>query len=510
MYLNYYNMAKTPFHITPDPEFLYLSPSHKEALGAIIYCISKKKGFVSVIGEVGTGKTTIIRSYLARSKRSMVKPIYVFNPSVSFAELLKTIFRELGIEPHNENVYDMVEQLHTVLIREFEQQHNIVLIIDEAQNMPVTTFERLRILSNLETPKEKLLQIILVGQPELAEMLAGKQLRQLNQRLAIRATLMPLSPQDSRDYILFRLAKVTPTPDDIFSNGALKRIIKSAQGSPRMLNILCDNALVAGYGYQQQRITGRIVKQVIADFEGKRRSPFFLWKYASLVGVLILGVSTLAGLHAFSPLDRLSFSHNEHSSDSNPAGIKTTTLPAQPQSIPETVISQNKATPLPGKVGRPRIPAGSTSSEAPAPANPAPANPAPANPTPSKPAPSEPAQAYAARADSAGQNRASMILVSRNEKKAIEPAAINTWPEEIRARKIKDGPTVRTIRNGEYLSQICLDVYGFVNDRIIQTVKENNPHIFDADLIFTGDIIYFPAPLESERIRANYQGGRQR
>lgn len=481
MYLNYYNMARTPFHITPDPEFLYLSPSHKEALGAIIYCISKKKGFVSVIGEVGTGKTTIIRSYLARTQRSKVKPIYVFNPSVSFAELLKTIFRELGIEPHNENVYDMVEQLHTVLIREFEQQHNIVLIIDEAQNMPVATFERLRILSNLETPKEKLLQIILVGQPELAEKLAGKQLRQLNQRLAIRATLLPLSPRDSRDYILFRLAKVTPTPNDIFSNGALKRIIKAAQGSPRMLNILCDNALVAGFGYQQQRITGRIVKQVIADFEGKRRSPFFFWKHALLFGVLILGVGTLAGLHAFSPLARFSFSDNELSSGSNPAGNNTTTLPAQPQSLQETAISQNKAAPPPGKVSRPRVPAdGSTSSEAPAPA------------------------------DSAGQNRASMILVSRKEKKPAEPAAIKTWPEEIRARKIKDGTTVRTIRKGEYLSQVCLDVYGFVNDRIIQAVKDNNPHIFDADLIFTGDIIYFPAPLESERIRANYQGGRQR
>jgi general secretion pathway protein A len=511
MYLNYYNMAKAPFHITPDPEFLYLSPSHKEALGAIIYCISKKKGFVSVIGEVGTGKTTIIRSYLARSNRNVVKPIYVFNPSVRFSELLKTIFQELGVEPCNENVYDMVQQLHTVLIGEYEQKHNIVLIIDEAQNMPIATFERLRILSNLETPKDKLLQIILVGQPELAEKLAGKELRQLNQRLAIRATLWPLSPRESRDYILFRLSKVTPSPHGIFSNGALKRIIRAAQGSPRMLNILCDNALVAGYGYQEQRITGAIAKQVIADFEGRGRRPrFFFLKYAPLFGLFILGVTFLGGLHAFLPLARFSFGQNEQIPANGPAELESATLQTKPQSGPAPDLSQNEAAapPPPLEDGGQVMPAGSTDSEVVISAE--------SNDPEAVISAGDTGPEVPVATDSTGQDRASMILVSRDEKKPADKPSMSNLPEVKRVdivsfspppEKIKDGATVRTIKQGEYLSRICLDIYGFVDSRTIQAIKEKNPQILDPDLIFTGDTIIFPFPLTSEGRRSDYQGG---
>ncbi len=341
MYLNFYNMEKAPFHITPDPEFLFLSPSHKEALGSIIYCIANKKGFASVIGEVGTGKTTVVRSYLSRSNRQKVKPIYVFNPSVTFAELLKTIFQELGVTPHNENLYDMLQQLHIVLIREYELGRNIVLIIDEAQNMAISTFEQLRILSNLETPKDKLLQIILVGQPELAEKLAGKELRQLNQRLAIRATLRPLSPDKSRDYILFRLAKVTHSPKEIFTPGALKKIIRAAKGSPRMLNILCDNALVAGFGYQEKKISGKIAKQVIADFEGKERFTVLNWKHASILGAFLLTAFTMNEMLAFPAFTNLGFGRNERSTP-NIGMTQAAKKPSRelPLSFPEKEFSE--------------------------------------------------------------------------------------------------------------------------------------------------------------------------
>ncbi|MEN8134260.1 MAG: AAA family ATPase [Thermodesulfobacteriota bacterium] len=430
MYVNFYNMKKAPFHITPDPEFLYLSPSHKEALGAIIYCIEKRKGFVSVFGEVGTGKTTIVRSYLAKSDRNRIKPIYLFNPSVTFAELLKTVFQELGVEPHNDSVYDMVRQLHTLLIKQYRQGRNIVLIIDEAQNMPVATFEQLRILSNLETPKAKLLQIILVGQPELAEKLAGKELRQLNQRLAIRATLLPLSAKESLDYVLFRLSKVTPSPRDIFTTGALKKIIKAAQGLPRMLNILCDNALIAGFGYKEKRITGSIVKQVIADFEGKGRTSFLTWKYASLFGAFLLSVTALHEMHAFLPSTQYSLGLIEQRpATSRLAQIETKALREQLLPAPEIDRSENVV-------------------------------------------------------------EISSVPEKDHDNFVVSPHS----PIEI-----KPGSITRTVKRGEYLSQICLDMYGFVNGQIIQAVKEKNPRIFDADLIFIGDTIFFPELLIAGR-----------
>lgn len=468
MYVNFFDMKKAPFHITPDPEFLFLSPSHKEALGAIIYCIAKRKGFVSVIGEVGTGKTTIVRSYLAKSDRNRVKPIYVFNPAVTFAELLKTIFQELGVKPHNDSVYDTVQQLHTVLIQEYEQHRNIVLIIDEAQNMPVRTFEQLRILSNLETTKEKLLQIILVGQPELAEKLAGKELRQLNQRLAIRATLSSLSPKESRNYILFRLAKVTSSPRDIFTPGALKRIIKAAQGSPRMLNILCDNALIAGFGYKAEQITGSIARQVIADFKGQGRPPFFSWKYAAIFGAFLLSVATLNGMNAV-PLVQFSFGRNEPL-DTTGRRAQIATMAAQEQSLsaPEMNRSNNG-------VKAPHLSIKMVERETP----------------------------YSGSTGTIGRGKSPII----NALSLTEEDQNEFVPSSSPPRAIKYRSTTRTVKKGEYLSQICFDMYGFVNDQIIKVVKEKNPHISDADLIFIGDTIFFPELLKSERRQTDSQGG---
>jgi nucleoside-triphosphatase THEP1 len=166
MYLSFYHLKKEPFHITPDPEFLFLSPSHKEALGSVIYGIEKRKGFVAITGEVGVGKTTILRSYLDRAELERLKIIYVFNPNVSFQGLLKTISRELGFTLRADDTYEMVNQLQEILIEMYWRNQFVVLIIDEAQNMPIDTLENLRMLSNLETSKDKLIQILLVGQPE--------------------------------------------------------------------------------------------------------------------------------------------------------------------------------------------------------------------------------------------------------------------------------------------------------------------------------------------------------
>ena len=169
MYLTFYNLKKQPFHITPDPEFLYLSPSHKEALAAIVYGIEERKGFVAIIGAVGVGKTTILRSYLEKAEKNRLKVIYVFNSKLTFEGLLRTIFQEMGLQMETNDPMEMINRLYGVLIEEYRQGNTVVLIVDEAQNMPVDTLESLRMISNLETSKDKLIQIVLAGQPQLAE-----------------------------------------------------------------------------------------------------------------------------------------------------------------------------------------------------------------------------------------------------------------------------------------------------------------------------------------------------
>lgn len=265
MYLSHYNLAREPFGVTPDPEFLYLSPTHKEALAAVIYGIRERKGFICVTGEVGTGKTTILRAALQRLDPERERPIYIFHANLSFKELLKNIFYELGVDDLPADTDDMVRKLHEILIQEYAADRNIFLVIDEAQNMPMKTLENLRMLSNIETTKDKLLQIILVGQPELDRKLQRYELRQLRQRLAVRAVVKPLSPDESVEYIKHRLIRADAPRVWIFTEGAKKLIVDHARGNPRLINIMCDNALVCGFGYQKKVVTSAMVEEVIRD-----------------------------------------------------------------------------------------------------------------------------------------------------------------------------------------------------------------------------------------------------
>ena len=286
MYLKYYKLRREPFGLTPDPDFFYLSPSHKEAVAAIVYGVQKRKGFVAVTGEVGTGKTTVLREVLARANRKIVKPIYVFHADLSFTALLKTVFRELGTTVESDDPHDMVRKLHEVLVDEYRRGNVVVLIIDECQNMPVTTLENLRMLSNLETTKDKLVQIVLVGQPEFIKKLDLYKLRQLKQRIAIRVAINALTRDESRAYVGHRISKATRARAPLFTEGALNRIVRHAKGNPRIINILCDNSLVAGYGCQVKPVNKAIVSEVIADFEGRKQRRGVFWRAAGLVGLV--------------------------------------------------------------------------------------------------------------------------------------------------------------------------------------------------------------------------------
>ncbi|MDP2972866.1 MAG: AAA family ATPase, partial [Deltaproteobacteria bacterium] len=277
MYSKFYGLTKEPFHITPDPEFLFLSPSHKQALGSIIYGVTERKGFIVITGEVGVGKTTILRSYLERVDNPKVKIIYIFNANVTFKNLLRTISKELGLDVKTDDMVEMLNDLYRELTEEYRQGNTVLLIVDEAQNMPIETLENLRMLSNLETSKDKLLQIVLIGQTEFEKMLNLYELRQLSQRIAIRFTIIPFTKEESFDYIRHRLAKVAIGDTAVFNKGALKRIVREAKGIPRNLNILCDNALITGFGYKIKPVNTKIVKEVIVDFKGKAKPSLLKW-----------------------------------------------------------------------------------------------------------------------------------------------------------------------------------------------------------------------------------------
>jgi general secretion pathway protein A len=282
MYLDFYHLNREPFRITPDPEFLYLSPSHKEALAAIAYGVEQRKGIIAVTGEVGTGKTTILRYYLGKADPERLKAAHVFNPAVSFPDLLRTIFRELGIPSGSDDASGRIDRFHQYLIEEYKKDNTVVLFIDEAQNMPVETLENLRMLSNLESSEDKLLQIVLCGQTELEPLLDRNELRQLKSRIAVRATISPLRRKESLAYIRHRLSMSTPKESDIFTKAALERIVRKAKGNPRSINVLCDNALITGYGYDEKSVGFRTAGEIIADMEGRSPPGIRAWALASI------------------------------------------------------------------------------------------------------------------------------------------------------------------------------------------------------------------------------------
>jgi general secretion pathway protein A len=295
MYLDFYQLKKAPFHLTPDPEFLFLSPSHKAALGAIMHGIEEGYGFVAIVGEAGVGKTTIIRAYLERSDQQQLKMISIVNANVSPRALLKTVLREFGDDFEADEPFDLINRLHQILLEEHEQGRKVALIIDEAQNMPVETLDHLRILSNLETPTEKLLQIVFVGQPALKGKLDLKELRSLKQRVVLRVTLEPLTDEQSLAYIYHRLAKAATTLEPIFTQSALKLIVATARGTPRILNTLGTNALIAGFGYRQKPIPARTVREAINQLDAPKKPQrlrrSLAWALALIVCAGAIGVS---------------------------------------------------------------------------------------------------------------------------------------------------------------------------------------------------------------------------
>jgi general secretion pathway protein A len=303
VYLRFFNLREHPFNLTPDPRFLFLSSQHEEALSHLLYGIHERKGFIEITGEVGTGKTILCRVLLDRLD-STVSTALIFNSYLTEIELLQAIISDFGLACQETTRKGYIDALNQYLLQEFAAGRNAMVLIDEAQNLEPRVLEQLRMLSNLETERGKLIQVILVGQPELRARLATPQMRQLDQRIAVRFHIHGLPRRATRQYIAHRLSVAGANHTVIFRRRALSTIYRHSAGLPRRINLLCDRILVTAYVRGTQRITARIVRQSLQDLEGYRLPsswPTSRWRPA----LIRAGLVSLAGLGALSLLGSL-------------------------------------------------------------------------------------------------------------------------------------------------------------------------------------------------------------
>lgn len=267
MYKEYYGLKEMPFNITPDPHFLFFSPSHQEAIQHLRYGIAEKKGFIVLTGEVGCGKTTLCRYLLDEIAGRPIETALILNPRLSETQLLQAILSELGVEHIKQARQECLEQLNALLLKRISEGRDIVVIIDESQNMSFQALEHVRLLSNLETNTQKLLQIILIGQPELKEKLQHKSLRQLRQRILVHYDLKPLSREEMEQYIRYRLIIAGANGRPEFTRAAMRRIYRHSGGIPRLINNLCDKALLSAYIKSKDIVSWRDVRRAIKDIK---------------------------------------------------------------------------------------------------------------------------------------------------------------------------------------------------------------------------------------------------
>ena len=267
MYLKFYGLKEKPFSVTADPNFLYLSKKHREAICHMQYGIQERMGFLEITGEIGAGKTTVCKALLNQLDQR-TKTAFILNGNLSEVQLLQAIAEDFGIQVKGKNKITILNELNKFLLEQLEHKNNVVLIIDEAQNLKISLLEQVRLLSNLETEKEKLLQIILVGQPELREKLASKELKQLRQRIAIRYHIAPLSKHEVEGYVSHRLNMAGCDNGNIFHKDAIEEIFKFSGGIPRLINIACDKSLLAGYAADKKTIDSATVKKCVKEIEG--------------------------------------------------------------------------------------------------------------------------------------------------------------------------------------------------------------------------------------------------
>lgn len=456
MYNAFYQFAREPFNITPDPAFLYLSPTHREALATITYGIENRKAFILVTGDVGTGKTSVLRAFLQDIKRDDIRYIYIINPNLTFQEFLEKIFRELELETEGLTTAQMVEKLHRVLVDEYVRGRNFVVVIDEAQNMPVETIESMRLLSNLETSTYKLIQIVFAAPPEFEEILDHPRLQSLKQRIAVRARILPLSAGETAEYIRHRLSVVSIGTEPAFTPSAVKMIAAEARGIPRVINILCDGALAAGLRSREKPVDAKIVRDVIAETRPavkpgeKWRWPGWAPAAAGVTGMLLIALFFML-FKVFDTLEQ----HKAQIAKLRQPIVRAKVDPA----LREQALLKAKQTE---------------------------------------------AEAAAQVPPAFSQQGAAADLFGAPAAVGKRDGSHDAWgpgPSADRAKRATQSPKKAVVRKDDTLFRMTVRAYGFSNDRVMEFVKQNNPSIKDVRKIEEGTTIIFPPLDESLKER---------
>jgi len=461
MYLDYYQLTKEPFYITPDPAFLFLSESHKQAMANIVYGIGMKKGLMLIIGDIGVGKTMVAQALLARSDSEYLKTIFIDNADISFSDLLQVICRQLGLAT-DDNLSQMLSTLHQFLLDEDKAERTVALFIDDAHSMPVETLDNLVVLSNLETKDRKLLQIVLIGQPKLDTLLVKNELRHIKQRVAIRATITALSPAESLAYVGHRLEKAGAKDTSAFTDTALKRIVKEAKGVPRVINVLCDNALVTGFGRQTKSVTSEVADEAITDLMGTKRPKYFQylrWQTGALAGLMCVCVLLFVAFRGgyFASIRPQKQTHNENNPQT--ANQPASTLPAS-----QGVATQTKSPPNPSTA--PQEVALKQKNMVPAPGQ--------TTPQPPRESTVPKTNAVSAQVQATPQP---------SPKSTVTKAKVERTKKMV---KIK-------VKQGDSFIQLIKDFYGRSDKELLTFVKSNNSHIQDFHNLRQGNVLYFPS-----------------
>ncbi len=460
MYTRFYGFSEKPFNVTPDPKFLFLTESHRKALEAVFYGIGERKGFVSVSGEAGTGKTTILHHILDTLDKS-IKTVFISQTQVTPKQLLKEITQKIGLAPRDQSKISLIRQLNEHLLSTLSQEGNLAILIDEAQNLSLEVLEELRMLSNLETPNSKLIQIVFVGQPELETKLNSRELRQLKQRIAIRSQIRPLTADESRQYIDHRLRLVGKSAGEIFSPEAVTLIVRHAEGIPRTINLLCDNALLIGYRRKERRIPVATGKEVLSDrgmgAEEKEKG----------------GLSAKIGLPAL-PEARIKKSYDKAVYLGIPmamvlafvflAGMGHLSLISEKANF---LFAKNEAVATSEK----GIPADPILAETP-------------NPPPPQSALSE-------------KSGAETAVLGENARPPAPPPSVRGGKPEMQAA---------TVEKGETLYSVLRKHYDYANTTLLDYVLSVNPEISDPHRLKPGTRIWIPALAEESLIRPSTRG----
>lgn len=478
MYETFYGLSGEPFPVTPNPDGLFLGESHKAALAALIYGVERRRGFVQIVGEVGTGKTTLLRAFLNAIDPKTCARIVVLDPHMTFSELLSFVATELGVNTDADG-YELVSRVHDALVREFRAGRNVVLVIDEAQNLPLETLEQIRMLSNVETDDTKLIQIVFAGQPELDEILQRHELRQLRQRIGVRAELLPLAPKEAQAYLAHRIEAAEGQIDAVLTPGARAAICAHAQGSPRALNIAADAVLACGLGANERPVSRGTAAEAIRALVGEAPKAAPRWGIAAAIGAAMVAVGVLGWYAADISGGRdVAAEVDAGVQEKPPEGAAVAPPAAAPADERERPTTRRDGLLMAASLQRP------------------PAAPRTA-PRPPKVAP-EPAPVPA-------RDEATYSTVDdARARHARIRASAEPLPDDYL-------PVMHEIQRGDLISTLCIDVYGFASDELYRYLEQANPALANVDQLEVGQSVVFPSlPRALERQRHLYVSAKLR